>query len=93
MTWPEGRAAPAAAFADFPPEFFDLRTRLIALPALKILLLEGDVLGYGVLQRNEVVALVNTLAQLAKSVDSIRDWQRRDVRKAHAHFAVCCFGV
>ena len=50
-------------------------------------------LGYGVLQRNEVVALVNTLAQLAKSVDSIRDWQRRDVRKAHAHFAVCCFGV
>ena len=61
--------------------------------ALKILLMEGDVLGYGVLQRNEVVALVNTLAQLAKSVDSIRDWQRRDVRKAHAHFAVCCFGV
>ena len=33
VTWPEGRAAPAAAFADFPPEFFDLRTRLIALPA------------------------------------------------------------
>ena len=61
--------------------------------ALKILLMEGDVLGYGVLQRNEVVALVNTLAQLAKSVDSIRDWQRRDVRKAHAHFAVCCLGV
>ena len=30
--------------------------------ALKILLMEGDVLGYGVLQRNEVVALVNTLA-------------------------------
>ena len=60
---------------------------------MKILLMEGDVLGYGVLQRNEVVALVNTLAQLAKSVDSIRDWQRRDVRKAHAHFAVCCLGV
>ena len=40
--------------------------------ALKILLMEGEVLGYGVLQRNEVVALVNTLAQLAKSVDSIR---------------------
>ena len=35
---PHRRAAPAAAFADFPPEFFDLRTRLIALPALKILL-------------------------------------------------------
>merc|ERR1712147_221820 len=52
--------------------------------ALKILLMEGDVLGYGVLQRNEVVALINTLAQLAKSVDSIRDWQRRDVRRATA---------
>lgn len=61
--------------------------------ALKILLMEGDVLGYGVLQRNEVVALVNTLAQLAKSVDSIREWQRRDVRKAHAHFALCVLGV
>ena len=35
---PHRRAAPAAAFDDFPPEFFDLRTRLIALPALKILL-------------------------------------------------------
>ena len=51
--------------------------------ALKILLMEGDESGTGVLQRNEVVALVNTLAQLARSVDSIRDWQRRDVRKAH----------
>jgi hypothetical protein len=35
----------------------------------------------------QVVALVNTLAQLAKSVDSIRDWQRRDVRKAHVQLA------
>eukprot|EP00635_Sarcinochrysidales_sp_CCMP3193_P011461 CAMPEP_0118913908 /NCGR_PEP_ID=MMETSP1166-20130328/14498_1 /TAXON_ID=1104430 /ORGANISM="Chrysoreinhardia sp, Strain CCMP3193" /LENGTH=644 /DNA_ID=CAMNT_0006853473 /DNA_START=91 /DNA_END=2025 /DNA_ORIENTATION=+ len=45
--------------------------------ALKILLMEGDESGIGTLQRNEVVALVNTLAQLAKSVDSIKDWQRR----------------
>ena len=52
--------------------------------ALKILLADGDEFGLGVLQRNEVVALINTLAQLAKSVDSIRDWQRRDVRRATA---------
>ena len=46
--------------------------------ALKILLMQGDAAGVGSLQRNEVVALVNTLAQLAKSVDSIRDGRKRD---------------
>ena len=55
--------------------------------ALKILLADGDAFGLGVLQRNEVVALVNTLAQLAKSVDSIRAWQKRDVRRATAKMA------
>jgi len=46
--------------------------------ALKILLMEGDDAGVGVLQRNEVVALVNTLGQLAKSVDSVQEWKERD---------------
>ena len=36
---------------------------------------------------------MNTLAQLAKSVDSIRDWQRRDVRSTPSTSAACCFGV
>ena len=56
--------------------------------ALKILFMEGDLSGVGALQRNEVVALVNLLAQLAKSVDSIRDWQRRDLRRALAKLAL-----
>lgn len=50
--------------------------------ALKIFLMDGDDAGLGVLQRNEVVAVINTLAQLAKSVDSVREWQRRDLKRA-----------
>lgn len=58
--------------------------------ALKILLMDGEHAGLGVLQRNEVVSLVNTLAQLAKSVDSVKDWQRRDRRRAVAKAAIFC---
>lgn len=56
--------------------------------ALKIFLMDGDQAGIGALQRNEVVALVNTLAQLAKSVDSVRDWQRRDRKRAVVKVAI-----
>ncbi|KAJ8599670.1 hypothetical protein CTAYLR_005423 [Chrysophaeum taylorii] len=57
--------------------------------ALKILMMEGDAAGLGALQRNEVVALVNTLAQLAKSVDSVHHyWQRRDLKRGLAQWAL-----
>ena len=61
--------------------------------ALKILLMQGDESGIGTLQRNEVVALVNTLAQLAKSVDSIKDWQRRAKIRAIAVALVYMIGA
>ncbi|KAJ1455780.1 endoplasmic reticulum Oxidoreductin 1-domain-containing protein [Pelagophyceae sp. CCMP2097] len=61
--------------------------------ALKILMLDGEDSGLGALQRNEVVALVNTLAQLAKSVDSLREWQKRDVRRALAKTAAAVLAL
>jgi hypothetical protein len=63
--------------------------------ALKVLLSPDDEAsdmasepkGYS-LQRNEVVALVNTLAQVSKSVKSVREWRVRELRLALAELAL-----
>merc|ERR1711939_404749 len=49
--------------------------------ALKILMSDDQAGGY-TLQRNEVVALLNTLGQLSASVQSIKTWRERELRNA-----------
>ena len=63
--------------------------------ALKILMSQDDLAdsqathehGYS-LQRNEVIALVNTLGQLSASVQSVRDWRKREVMEAVGRLAL-----
>jgi len=47
--------------------------------ALKILMTEDESIS---LQRNEVVAFINTLAQISRSVKSVNDWRQRELRHA-----------
>mmetsp|Transcript_56901 Transcript_56901/g.128941 ORF Transcript_56901/g.128941 Transcript_56901/m.128941 type:complete len:567 (+) Transcript_56901:89-1789(+) len=63
--------------------------------ALKILMSPEDLAqddasakrGYS-LQRNEVIALVNTLSQLSYSVKSVNEWRSRELRIALAELAI-----
>jgi hypothetical protein len=43
--------------------------------------------GYS-LQRNEIIALLNTLGQVSASVDSVQEWRRRELRLALAELAL-----
>jgi len=52
--------------------------------ALKILMTEGDDIN---LQRNEIIAFVNTLAQVSKSVHSVNEWRQRELQDAMSRIA------
>eukprot|EP00616_Rhizochromulina_sp_CCMP1243_P018190 CAMPEP_0118974022 /NCGR_PEP_ID=MMETSP1173-20130426/11027_1 /TAXON_ID=1034831 /ORGANISM="Rhizochromulina marina cf, Strain CCMP1243" /LENGTH=571 /DNA_ID=CAMNT_0006923723 /DNA_START=43 /DNA_END=1758 /DNA_ORIENTATION=- len=52
--------------------------------ALKILMTEGDAIN---LQRNEIIAFINTLAQLSKSVYSVNEWRQRELQDAATRMA------
>ena len=60
--------------------------------ALKILITADDE-DIGHLQRNEVIALVNTLAQLVKSVEAVVAWREAELRRALAALAAKALGA
>ena len=60
--------------------------------ALKILM-TPERAPLGPLERNEVIALVNTLAQLVKSVEAVVAWREAELRRALAALAAKALGA